>query len=68
MSAKIIDDGGALTIYTDTGLEVWVEPSMGEFEIGVDDHDSVAFLRLTRKELKAFKKAIKRVLREADAS
>jgi hypothetical protein len=63
--SKIVDDHGALTIYPKAGSEVWVEHDFGDtYEIGIDSW-ALAYINLSRKELKAFRKAIKRVLKES---
>lgn len=64
MSAKIIKEYGALTIRPKSGGEVWVEDREdGTFDVAVEVQPlQFKYVVLTRKELKALRKAIKRAL------
>lgn len=83
MSAKIVNDCGALVIFPDDDTEIWVQPTSADsltafpdgndtemwvaplpdrFEMGIHDGESVAYVTISRKELKAFRKAINRAL------
>lgn len=66
---RVWDDLGAITLSPADGGEAWVEPYEDGFQIGVEDPEhrcnpEVAYVQVTRDELRAFRKVIDDALGE----